>query len=154
MNRIILIGNGFDLAHGLPTKYEDFIKWYYSEWFYKLENSDRSIESDGLCTFTLDSNSSSWHHELTKWARVNQGKYFAEGIRDLQDTGKCKRSSFLDEICKVVETKNWVDIENEYYKFLRSFLGNAPLYTNPNILNNELNSIKLKLIEYLVSIQD
>lgn len=25
MNRIVLIGNGFDLAHGLPTKYENFI---------------------------------------------------------------------------------------------------------------------------------
>ena len=24
MNRIVLIGNGFDLAHGLPTKYENF----------------------------------------------------------------------------------------------------------------------------------
>ncbi len=23
MNRIVLIGNGFDLAHGLPTRYED-----------------------------------------------------------------------------------------------------------------------------------
>jgi len=23
MNRIVLIGNGFDLAHGLNTKYED-----------------------------------------------------------------------------------------------------------------------------------
>ena len=25
MNRIILIGNGFDLAHGLRTSYADFI---------------------------------------------------------------------------------------------------------------------------------
>ena len=25
MNRIILIGNGFDLAHKLPTSYKDFI---------------------------------------------------------------------------------------------------------------------------------
>jgi hypothetical protein len=25
MNRIILIGNGFDLAHGLDTRYKDFI---------------------------------------------------------------------------------------------------------------------------------
>ncbi len=25
MNRIILIGNGFDLAHGLETSYKDFI---------------------------------------------------------------------------------------------------------------------------------
>jgi hypothetical protein len=27
-NKIFLIGNGFDLAHGLPTRYIDFIKWY------------------------------------------------------------------------------------------------------------------------------
>lgn len=28
MNRIILIGNGFDLAHGLATSYTDFINYY------------------------------------------------------------------------------------------------------------------------------
>lgn len=28
MNRIVLIGNDFDLAHGLKTSYEDFINWY------------------------------------------------------------------------------------------------------------------------------
>ena len=31
MNRIILIGNGFDLAHGLPTSYADFIRGYNCE---------------------------------------------------------------------------------------------------------------------------
>ena len=29
MNRLVLIGNGFDLAHDLKTKYEDFIYWYW-----------------------------------------------------------------------------------------------------------------------------
>src|SRR5690606_6370022 len=28
MNKLILIGNGFDLAHGLKTSYKDFIFWY------------------------------------------------------------------------------------------------------------------------------
>jgi hypothetical protein len=28
MNRLILMGNGFDLAHGLKTSYKDFIIWY------------------------------------------------------------------------------------------------------------------------------
>ncbi len=28
MNRLILIGNGFDLAHGLKTGYNYFVKWY------------------------------------------------------------------------------------------------------------------------------
>lgn len=31
MNRLLLIGNGFDLAHGLKTKYEDFIDWYLNQ---------------------------------------------------------------------------------------------------------------------------
>ena len=39
MNRIILIGNGFDLAHGLKTSYNDFIKWYLSQALFKsVEN--------------------------------------------------------------------------------------------------------------------
>ena len=29
MNRLVLIGNGFDLAHGLKTSYTDFINRYY-----------------------------------------------------------------------------------------------------------------------------
>ncbi|MNL38289.1 hypothetical protein D3C87_1604890 [compost metagenome] len=31
MNRLILLGNGFDLAHGLKTSYNDFIKWYFKK---------------------------------------------------------------------------------------------------------------------------
>jgi hypothetical protein len=29
MNRLVIIGNGFDLAHGLPTSYKDFIDDYW-----------------------------------------------------------------------------------------------------------------------------
>jgi hypothetical protein len=28
MNQVYIIGNGFDLAHNLDTKYYDFILWY------------------------------------------------------------------------------------------------------------------------------
>ncbi|WP_159636952.1 AbiH family protein [Sphingobacterium composti Ten et al. 2007 non Yoo et al. 2007] len=31
MNRLILIGNGFDLAHGLKSRYKDFIFWYLAD---------------------------------------------------------------------------------------------------------------------------
>ena len=36
MNRIILIGNGFDLAHGLQTGYKHFIDKYWSEFAIKI----------------------------------------------------------------------------------------------------------------------
>lgn len=35
MNRLILVGNGFDLAHGLKTSYKDFIIWYLAACFGK-----------------------------------------------------------------------------------------------------------------------
>jgi hypothetical protein len=31
MNRLIIIGNGFDLAHGIKTSYKDFITDYPTE---------------------------------------------------------------------------------------------------------------------------
>lgn len=29
INRIIIVGNGLDLAHDLATRYADFINWYW-----------------------------------------------------------------------------------------------------------------------------
>jgi hypothetical protein len=49
MNRIILIGNGFDLAHGLKTTYNDFIDNY---WDKKTELFIRNYE-EGSYIFVL-----------------------------------------------------------------------------------------------------
>lgn len=41
MNRLILLGNGFDLAHGLPTSYNDFILWYLNDFIEKAVKTGR-----------------------------------------------------------------------------------------------------------------
>lgn len=41
INKIFLIGNGFDLAHGLPTRYIDFITWYLKDCCFKAMESGR-----------------------------------------------------------------------------------------------------------------
>ncbi|MGM9675375.1 MAG: AbiH family protein [Bacteroidaceae bacterium] len=56
MNRIVLIGNGFDLAHGLKTSYKNFIDWYWSDWGEKLLRGQNKTETDGLCSFKLKEN--------------------------------------------------------------------------------------------------
>ena len=38
MNRIILIGNGFDLAHGLKTSYDDFVSELWKEIYHDIKN--------------------------------------------------------------------------------------------------------------------
>lgn len=45
MNRLILLGNGFDLAHGMKTSYNDFILWYIKSAFQSaLEKNDYADE--------------------------------------------------------------------------------------------------------------
>jgi len=42
MNRIILIGNGFDLAHGLKTSYNEFMNWFWATQVDKDINTTKS----------------------------------------------------------------------------------------------------------------
>lgn len=157
MNRIILVGNGFDLAHGLPTHYSDFIEWYWRLWGDRLIHGKDSIESDELCSFKLKDTLG-----INMWYMVWQGWYYKrenpfitwdpqEAI-DLvkQDENLCDinyLSSFFFEICQSVETKGWVDIENEFYDRL-SHTG-----SQAKSLNDDLDIIKKYLIEYLSRVQ-
>ena len=49
MNRLILIGNGFDLAHGMKTRYYDFILFYLRNAF---KSSHEKIYNDDLIEVT------------------------------------------------------------------------------------------------------
>ena len=64
MNRIILIGNGFDLAHGLPTRYEDFLNWYWDKWLHDLRNCHYRSLADGLCKFSIRTGQDTWQSLL------------------------------------------------------------------------------------------
>lgn len=164
MNRIILIGNGFDLAHGLPTSYKDFINWYWDEWIEKLRNCYKAIEEDKLCSFEIMKSSGYGY-----WQNVFQilppefwnlnGYDAIEKINSYHQLCRFKSCTFLRNICQSINTKGWVDIENEYYKLLRQI---ATHYTsNPDRfsqeaaeLNNELDFLASKLTEYLTQIQN
>ena len=71
MNRIVLIGNGFDLAHGLKTSYKNFIDWYWKDWGEKLLHGLNKTETDGLCSFKIKDNV-----EVLNWASVFKGWYY------------------------------------------------------------------------------
>ena len=158
MNRIILIGNGFDLAHSLRTSYANFIDWYWNCWGNRLYQSVKRSETDGLCSFIIKesvlipdwaevfrvgnyrngNSSETWHlNEVIKLAKHN---------RSLCDF---TMSPFLERICKSIETKKWVDIENEYYELLKKFALEDNNKTKVEELNKQLHTLQDRLIEYL-----
>ena len=156
MNRIIIVGNGFDLAHQLATKYGDFINWYWEEWGHLLATSMNRNLTDGLCSFRLkkDVELAGWYYVWGWLYRISPRDC---SLRDLvevakTDTKVCEftvHSIFFTEICKSIEEKGWVDIEAEYYRML-----NSVYLSSPEKLNNEFAIVRTKLIEYLTSIQN
>lgn len=158
MNRIILIGNGFDLAHGLKTSYADFINWYWDKWGERLKTSSNRVESDELCSFKLKDfvEVHSWYlvWDFLLYKRKPQ-PYQPWSAHDAvveakQNGDICKltfQSDFFKEICQQVEEKKWVDIENIYYSHL------CKNGTDPKLLNEQFSIIRKKLIEYLTEVQ-
>ena len=59
----------------------------------------------------------------------------------------------FDRIHKSIETKGWVDIENDYYELLKKYvLDNTP-ESQIDALNTELYDLQVLLVEYLKSIE-
>ena len=149
MNRLVLIGNGFDLAHGLKTSYADFINWYWGQWGKRLARSGNKIEEDEFCSFAMgDIGLGGWY--LVRGWYYNINMDFAKFIQQVKNNPEmCEvkyKSPFFEQINKQIESKGWVDIENEYYTMLvneKSF-GNRYYH-----LNMQLEFLRNKLIEYL-----
>lgn len=157
MNRLVLIGNGFDLAHGLKTSYADFINWYWEQWGERLMRNSDSIISDEFCSFKLNNIGVRDWYLVRDWYFQKRNMDANEFIhRVINDRVLCEfviTSYFLQRINVKVETKMWVDIENIYYDLLTMIMGNVttPGLRNYEKLNCELNSLREKLIVYLKS---
>ena len=149
MNRIILIGNGFDLAHGLKTSYKDFMDWYWDEWIKKLQKSHSTNESDILCKFVSKDTATSWDRIMS---HINK-QYWKEILKELKQYPRSiaiTQCSFLQNICQFIENNNWVDVEHEYYQLLKNvtFESEENDFTCTE-LNHQLSFLKNKLIDYL-----
>lgn len=155
MNRIVLIGNGFDLAHGLPTRYEDFINWYWGQRFREFSKAG-SVSKDCLCTFEIEQ-PYTWYgfygQHISPFG-TPKGKDIIESILKGQYGVKMKHSfsPFFQNIIKSIETKGWVDIENEYYNLLVKCTIGEIYDTDLDELNDQFQFLTERLVEFLKSV--
>ena len=162
MNKIVLIGNGFDLTHDLNTSYNAFINWYWKDCGARLLRSQNKTESDGLCSFKLKDNIN-----LGCWANVwgfhyqRKNPFEPWDLNDVVSIAKVDKdlcdfsftSSLLKRIWKQVSS-GWVDIENEYFSLLtEEKISMEEGLVNPDYkeLNKHLDILRDKLIGYLKS---
>lgn len=153
MNRIVLIGNGFDIAHGLKTSYADFINWYWEEWGKRLAGSGNKIEEDDFCSFSMNDIGLGGWYLVRGYCYYNINMEFTEFIQRVKNSSELfefkYKSPFFEQINKSFETKHWVDIENEYYDLLIKAKTFGDQYLT---LNKQLDSVRDKLITYLCEV--
>jgi hypothetical protein len=129
MKNIILLGNGFDLAHNLNTSYNHFISY--------IGNKEKA-----------EPNSTSLI-EITGQRYINPNKQFSSRENFIQINKQeivtiSSQNSFLLQICQEIGEKNWCDIENLYFKNLKERIS-----SNIKTLNTEFNDIKIELENYI-----
>lgn len=145
INRLIIIGNGFDIAHGLKTTFSDFISDYCFNAIHQFLNKKEYIDSlISINTNKSIRNLEKYLADLNRKDKLNELISFSE-FSWLNFSWK---SSFFQTIINEIQNKNWVDIEIQYFDHLKKI----KIKKNPNdliILNREFECIKAQFLAYL-----
>lgn len=166
MNRLVLIGNGFDVAHGLKTSYADFIDWYWGKRVLEFNGNLSTISKDCLCTFK-DLRGKVWNVNAFSGLSTIPGynvHHFSsanEVIEQILLHPKEFETTFsplFKRIIKGLESKTWGGIEQDYYDLLKEYAFRDP-NDNPaeppiKALNQQLRYIQELLVEYLKEVSE
>ncbi|RBI93574.1 hypothetical protein DSC47_01335 [Elizabethkingia miricola] len=141
MNRIILIGNGFDLAHGMKTGYNDFINDFWKDVLNKIQAHPINERYEDQFII-VDKVPRTWT-ELDPKIENNFYKYLSNNLSS-QSIALRFKNKFLETITKSCHISNWVDIENEYYKSLIQCYSNILAVSNSNDTHNQIQRLNLE----------
>lgn len=116
MMNIVLLGNGFDLAHKLPTKYTDFLEWIkaehklYTELYKQRANIITKIERINV----------DWPIE-TYPSNISV-KRFNDEVRQLELWNCISKNVWIDYFLNysLPEKRNWIDFEYEISTIIKS----------------------------------
>lgn len=146
-NKLFIIGNGFDIAHGLETRYTDFILWYFNQAIHHFNNG--VSYNDGFILGVVSSKI-----PLPKIENIPQ-------LNRMLDNGKSKTFIFkypwLDYIKKSLKQNNWVDFENTYFEMVKDIINDSSYNAEVKInciegVNHIFELFRIKFIEYLQQI--
>lgn len=158
MNRIILIGNGFDLAHKLDTRYCDFIDYLWKNIIDGLkkkidQNTTNYEDENKLFSLELERQSFLFFFqdiELSKYDDIKRA-ITKDKNRNLY---KCLpqlefKNKFFESLTNEFSCGNWVDIETFYYEELKKHKNDQKEIDK---LNLDFKQIKELLEKYLSEI--
>lgn len=163
-NRLIIIGNGFDLANGLKTSYKHFLDYLLKKYLFNLITEETSGFENQFYTLDLK-NSDNRNVTISKKFNINHA-YSCENyhyiFKDLSN--QIINSSgiygailypnnfFLEILLNKQCERNWVDIEYEYFQTLKLVYYNKIENYNIDQFNRDFKNINEALYQYLYTL--
>jgi hypothetical protein len=157
MNKLLIVGNGFDLAHGLPTSYESFLKHYLISGIKSAMEEKPLLYCEGIFNaYNKYSYSAMFYGDLESVEEVINLD-ITHGCQRILSENDCPQipfkfhctSDFFLRILSKCDVKNWVDIELEYYTLLTDIAQKGYSVELVKKLNSDLRMILLALEDYL-----
>jgi hypothetical protein len=150
MNKVVIIGNGFDLAHNLRTNYSHFILWYFNKIVTTLSKGinidDPLIQINTTIPDMIETIESI--EDLDKLHQyLQQASHIVYKVK----------SKFFNRLFSQLMDVNWVDIEAIFYQELVIIYNYAEgnpgskehIMMRVNALNKELEFLHEELCQYL-----
>lgn len=150
MKKILMIGNGFDLAHGLPTQYKDFLEFcekvtpIYEE---ELNVFDDEYDKKYLHSWAFDDTVKRLLNEAFKSKDYDVAKLVTANIH-LNELYECIQNNFWYEYFRAVKCRgeNWIDFESE----IASAIKQLEIYRNKISLDESVNAEPQVVIWYIL----
>ncbi|MBI3136864.1 MAG: hypothetical protein HYZ14_19470 [Bacteroidetes bacterium] len=140
-NRLVLIGNGFDLALGLKTTYKDFVLQYLKNCGEELLRSKRPDLQNELLSMVYTG-----QRGLNLILPISQ----FQTIENLLECYKSNNinldfnSPFFGKLVSMSSISNWVDFEAEYYNALKQKFNSIKMGVSQSITDN-LETLNLSM---------
>ena len=110
---ILIIGNGFDLAHKLPTKYEHFLNFVNSFFRYeKMQYYWSNIENDTYYTYFVELFNYKYIYDSKEY-EYKLSMRIIENLNALRFNSWIKYFNLVCENRKIEGKDNWIDFESE-----------------------------------------
>lgn len=167
MNKLIIVGNGFDIHNNLPTKYTDFLIWYLTKCFKNTVENEETFSELIELSYTkifqgYNCREIKDYKDIAMWL-IEEFDFESSGsspdfisnqiMFKLHVTSK---SELFLRLMTHQQERNWVDIEMAYYKLLKECLSlfnisgkEKDAEKRLEKINSDFELLKTNLHEYL-----
>ena len=153
MNDIILLGNGFDLAHGLKTGYKDYVRAMLIDSLI-VKGGERSTYMDSPFKLSGSIGKSGVPASEFWEAARQENRKLCELYNRLLELPKDDESRFIRRIIEDFESKGWVDLEGTFFSILKESIAEDGIdKARIKVLNKQMKELGESLCKYLDTLE-